>query len=203
MESKRRAYNFVDLTGLKFRRLVVTPEFEIVEHVDKNGTTKKSTYWVCKCDCGKTCKVSSRRLRSNKTSSCGCLRFDNKTPENRIVPNNGATQNNIIHSYKKAAIRRGIEFKLNSEEFFDLVYKNCYYCNTVPSNLKKCQNHTNLDIFYSGIDRVDNTKGYELGNCVPCCKVCNRAKDVMGQEEFLDWIGRVYNHAVRKVSNPV
>jgi hypothetical protein len=41
---------------------------------------------------------------------------------------------------------------------------------------------------FNGIDRVDNSKGYILGNCVPCCSWCNRAKADGTLAKFMDWI---------------
>ncbi|HEC67150.1 MAG TPA: hypothetical protein ENI23_17875 [bacterium] len=42
-----------------------------------------------------------------------------------------------------------------------------------------------------GLDRVDNKKGYELENCVPCCKICNSMKMTMDKDEFLKHIKRI------------
>jgi hypothetical protein len=42
--------------------------------------------------------------------------------------------------------------------------------------------------FYTGIDRLDSSKGYTKENSAPCCAVCNRAKMDMSEEEFLQWI---------------
>lgn len=50
---------------------------------------------------------------------------------------------------------------------------------------------------YNGIDRVDNTKGYEETNVVPCCTVCNRAKMAHTQEEFFDRVRRIYEKHLR------
>jgi hypothetical protein len=60
----------------------------------------------------------------------------------------------------------------------------------VPSQILKGQSK-NSDYRYNGVDRVNNGIGYEPDNSVSCCKICNRAKDVMTQEGFLTWVGRV------------
>jgi 5-methylcytosine-specific restriction endonuclease McrA len=63
----------------------------------------------------------------------------------------------------------------------------CFYCGKKPSQLrKKC--------IYSGIDRIDSKKGYEIGNVVPCCKSCNIAKNTMTIGQFRDWVTAVYLH---------
>ena len=49
---------------------------------------------------------------------------------------------------------------------------------------------------FNGIDRVENTIGYEMDNVVTSCFKCNRAKNVMPAQEFLELAERIYlNHA--------
>ena len=57
--------NFIDLTGIKFTRLTVLSQTKL-----RSGT---SIIWLCHCDCGKDCLVSSNNLRTGNTQSCGCL----------------------------------------------------------------------------------------------------------------------------------
>lgn len=59
-----RAYNFQDLTGQRFGRLVV-----LREGCSKNGIIK----WVCRCDCGNEKEILAGSLRNGATKSCGCL----------------------------------------------------------------------------------------------------------------------------------
>ena len=49
----------------------------------------------------------------------------------------------------------------------------------------------------NGIDRIDSNKGYSFDNVVACCKYCNGAKNTMTQEEFKEWIKRVYEHYIK------
>ncbi|PEN79286.1 hypothetical protein CN544_21970 [Bacillus toyonensis] len=54
---------FIDLTGGKFGRLTVIEKDE----------SKKTSYWLCNCDCGtKNKSVNGYSLRNGKTISCGC-----------------------------------------------------------------------------------------------------------------------------------
>ena len=51
---------------------------------------------------------------------------------------------------------------------------------------------------------IENSElGYIKSNCVPCCYICNRAKNILSREDFLNWIKRVYNYAIRDVGNSV
>ena len=77
----------IDLTGKTFSKLTV-----ISKDVERNNQLKKErslglrtnapTHWICRCECGNEVSVASQRLRSGKTTSCGCnykkYDFENK-----------------------------------------------------------------------------------------------------------------------------
>lgn len=54
------------------------------------------------------------------------------------------------------------------EEYKILVIKPCYYCNNELAPEKACG---------VGLDRIDNSKGYEPTNVLPCCGVCNTIRN--------------------------
>ena len=60
------AHNFQDLTGRRFGLLVV---------LSLLGRKNSSTFWACRCACGKKCSVMSHNLIRGHTKSCGCLKF--------------------------------------------------------------------------------------------------------------------------------
>ena len=66
----------VDRTGQPFGRLLVLYECGRA----KNG----AVLWLCKCECGNECVVSSDNLRNQHTQSCGCLRRDRARERNTI-----------------------------------------------------------------------------------------------------------------------
>lgn len=55
-----------DLIGQRFGRLVVFGK--------STRLSNAGALWECICDCGSTSTVNSLKLRSGKTSSCGCYR---------------------------------------------------------------------------------------------------------------------------------
>ncbi len=61
-----------DLSGQRFGRLVALSS---TEQKDKWG---KCFLWHCRCDCGKTCAVSTYQLRAGSVRSCGCLQAENR-----------------------------------------------------------------------------------------------------------------------------
>lgn len=76
-----------------------------------------------------------------------------------------------MSSYKSDAKRRDHEFEMTKEEFMLFWQKPCHYCGDSISTV--------------GLDRVDNSKGYVLGNVVSCCTSCNLAKGKSTKEDFI------------------
>lgn len=190
-----------DLTGQRFGRLTVIQFVKI---------QNRKAWFLCKCDCGNEVTTAGVYLtgKKSRTRSCGCLLKEAEINNGRTVGRNNllgyiktikkpageSSRNHLFYLYKYKADKRNIEFKLSIEEFAKLTKGNCYYCGAEPSQIKEQKSTAYI---YNGIDRVDNTKGYVLDNCVPCCKMCNYAKSNMTMEEFLIWINRVYHYQNR------
>lgn len=85
--------------------------------------------------------------------------------------------------YRYNAKRRGVSFSLPLEVFDEIISASCVYCGVPP----RCRLSRKLFCFiYQGIDRVNNMRGYEEGNVVPCCKECNFIKgDRLSHDEML------------------
>lgn len=75
----------------------------------------------------------------------------------------------------KRAKERDLAWLLTLEEYSQLIQQPCYYCNDLLKS--KVTNAV-------GLDRIDNSIGYELTNVVSCCRSCNVIRnDVMTSEE--------------------
>ncbi len=86
--------------------------------------------------------------------------------------------------YRLNAKKKDLVFLVSIEEFDILTSKKCYYCGGSSGSYK--------DRTYTGLDRVDNSQGYEVSNLVPCCKKCNYMKKDLSIEVFLYHIRQVY-----------
>lgn len=93
----------------------------------------------------------------------------------------------IVQNYKRQGKH---EWKLTDEEFYALSQKNCFYCGASPSQTRRGQGMGH-DFTYNGLDRIDSNGFYETKNVVPCCKVCNVAKNNMTTKEFGVWVKRI------------
>lgn len=57
---------------------------------------------------------------------------------------------------------RGLSCTLTLTEYASLISNPCFYCKE-PLPVSRC----------TGLDRIDNSKGYDVGNVLPCCGDCN------------------------------
>lgn len=190
---------FIDLTGQKFGRLTVIERVEKPERLKSRGT-----YYLCKCECGKTTIVQRSNLGKG-CISCGCIKKENckkfftgKAPV--CKKEYGVSSGNRLYNrYRLQAKYRNIPFLLKKEEFFNLTTLYCYYCGKKPSQaMIGRRGVTNGEYIYNGIDRKDSNLGYTLENCVPCCGRCNEAKMSENKEDFLLWVEQVHNHQAQK-----
>jgi hypothetical protein len=83
---------------------------------------------------------------------------------------------------KANAAQRGLAFSLTRQQFAAFWAQPCHYCGTA--------------IVHVSLDRVDNARGYEPDNVVPCCWHCNHWKSNMDQAAFREHLIRTYQHFV-------
>ena len=177
--------NFIDLTGKIFGRLTV---------ISKNvGKRERDLLWDCVCLCGTYKTIRGSCLRRGMTKSCGCLVREKNKQNCRTLPDGESARNILFDDYRNGAKRRGYAFTLSLERFTFITSQSCYFCGAKPLQVKRSRSRMG-DYVYNGIDRLDNNGGYTEENSVACCDACNGAKCKMSEQEFLDWVKRVYTH---------
>lgn len=156
----------------------------------KNYNKSRQPFYKVICKCGNKSIKGLWYLRSRKSKGCiKCQEHGNTLSDGK------ASKNSILNQYKRQAKNRNYKFEITNNEFFELIDKNCYYCNSKPSNVYKSLYNTG-DYIYNGIDRLDNNLGYTLKNCVTCCYMCNRCKSDLNLTDFKKWIKKVYNKTI-------
>ncbi len=169
-----------ELVGQCFGRL------KVVKRVENNKYIERC--WLCICECGNETILSTRKLRTNHTKSCGCYKHDI-----RFLPEGVASRNAIYSNYKRDSGKQNREFSLSIEEFIEITKRNCHYCGIEPSEFS-LRGNANGSYVGNGIDRKDNSLGYTIENCLPCCRKCNFCKGKLPYDEFMSWIKRVIKH---------
>ena len=180
---------FKKFIGKKFGKLTI---------IDLKIQGRYKSYFICKCDCGNVIKKEASRITTNGKwgiKSCGCYRKDYEKGC-RTFPNGEAMFNALLGSYKHHAKTRNLPFKLTVDEFRKLTKQNCYYCNSIPKGKKQAKGTPSVYVF-SGLDRLNSDLGYIKRNVVPCCSICNRAKNTMRLTDFKNWIRSTYENFVR------
>lgn len=74
----------------------------------------------------------------------------------------------------KVAQKRGLSFTLTVDQYMTVVSQPCFYCNNQLSTLPETS---------GGLDRIDNSRGYELDNVLPACVLCNKIRGEFSVEE--------------------
>ena len=169
--------NKAKLTGKTFGM------WHVIEEAAERGNGNQIR-WKCRCACGVVKFVHSASLVQGKSKSCGCIKS--------LGPGEYATRI-ILRQYQDGAERRGHQWRLSRSQALDLFARPCHYCGLPPSNV--CCRPSGC-FTYSGIDRLDNSRGYELDNCVPCCTTCNKAKRTMTMTEFKSWLARIFERGI-------
>ena len=99
----------------------------------------------------------------------------------------------LVSIYRTRARRYSHSFTLLRDEGMRLLSSPCHYCGAPPAKTYHRPGGYG-ECLYNGLDRVDNAKGYEPGNVVPCCTACNLAKGMASGEQFLAWALSVARH---------
>lgn len=164
-----------NITGQTFNKLTALN----IDHISKKGAV-----WLCQCECGNYTKCLCAELTRQGVKSCGCL---------KTLPVGEAAFNSLYDQYQRNAKSMGRDFLLTKSEFKSLTQSDCIYCGVSPSSIRKIH-RGKTSYIYNGIDRKDNTIGYVLNNCVPCCSVCNHAKSNMSYDAWVKWLKRIAHH---------
>lgn len=173
-----RHVNMYERIGNKYNYLTV------IDIIKKDNIS----HFKCLCDCGEIKIITAGNVMSGSIKSCGCKKKElcvsaiQKHYDKFLDP----VEKRLFSAYKK----HGKYFNLTIEQFINLVNQKCHYCGSEPKLLRgnKTKSKTKL---LNGIDRIDSSIGYEVDNCVPCCINCNRAKNDMSIEDFIEWIKKI------------
>lgn len=151
----------------------------------------KVTFCKCRCVCGNEKTFRYGNLQTGNTFSCGCLKKEQLAIRSR-KPKGVAAINQIWNYYLRNARTRNIVWELSKDEFKDLIFQPCHYCGIKPCTITKTD--YNDQVINNGIDRFNNNMGYTSKNSVPCCKMCNLAKNNLSYDVFKEWAQRLANH---------
>lgn len=134
------------------------------------GRNQKGRRAYCRCDCGREHDAEVRRVYFGLTKQC------QRCASGPVFDETEGHVRKQYVNYRTGAARRGYDHELTLDEFREIYLSACVYCGLSPAR---------------GIDRRDNSLGYLISNCAPCCKHCNLAKRDMSEADFLAWVARI------------
>ncbi len=164
------------------RRSVLNQRFGKLVAVKEYPRVKKRYPWKCVCDCGKTITTFIRYLQRGTKIDCGCGDSERRRLHGlaRRKPAAEKAASSMWSDCKANARAKGRKFTLTRGQVRDLIERSCSYCGEPAP---------------SGIDRVDNDRGYEPGNVASCCFPCNHWKKTMSAVMFIQRATKIANHS--------
>lgn len=152
--SKINGYNRrIDLSGQRFGRLVV------LSPAEKKG---RSSAWRCKCDCGNIAEIRISALTGGHTRSCGCLHKE-RTSKARFKHGQSGTP-----LYSKWAGMKDRCLNTLNKNYHNYGGRGIKVCGRWLGENGFVNFFNDMGIPPKGkpeIDRIDNNKNYEPGNC--------------------------------------
>lgn len=139
----------LDLKGHRYGRLTVLA-------MDLPGV--RGPTWRCVCDCGGEARVTTAELRAGNTSSCGCLKKE--ANRGRLVTHDKS---------QSAAYLAWTNMKIRVSRTSGPSWRTYG-----ARGIAVCERWQTFENFYADmgdppeglqLDRIDNDKGYEPGNC--------------------------------------
>lgn len=165
-----------DLTGKKFKWWSVVCRASRV-------SSKGEAYWKCVCECGAEREVRGTALRQGKSTNCGC-----RTPEliSKKLTIHGWRKHPLYKRWKQMIRRCHNPADSGYRIYGGRGIRVCYRWRTsLESFLSDLGNPPTPD---HTIERIDNNRGYEPGNCRWCHKT-EQAKNTRATRwVFLDGV---------------
>lgn len=144
----KRMPSFIDLTGMRFGRLVVA---------SVALTKNKRTMWNVVCDCGSQATVTAGNLRrAGGTLSCGCLQKEANIKRCRTHGRSKSPEMRLYWLAKQRAKKKCISFDISPE---DIVIPTS--CPILGVPLKTSGER---ESWTASVDRIIPSLGYVKGN---------------------------------------
>jgi len=168
----------IKVRGKRFGKL------EVIERVKEEA---RSTYWLCKCDCGGEIVLSTHCLKYGNHKSCGCQqnRFGQNHP---CYKGHKEITGRFFTRAKRGAEVRNMKFLVDIKYLWKLFLEQDRKCalSGFPlqfgNNSKKPERKKETT---ASLDRIDSKKGYVKSNIQWIHKDINQMKMDLNQDYFI------------------
>jgi hypothetical protein len=145
----------IDVTGQRFGRLVV---------VSRANVRKGYAAWNCVCDCGANVVASGSNLRNGQTRSCGCLRRE--TTASRSLTHGHSVGYAYTGTYSSWCNIKARCLNPQHKNYARYGGRGITVCERWRDSFQSFLEDMGEKPAGAWVERVDNERGYEPGNCV-------------------------------------
>jgi hypothetical protein len=153
--------------------------------------------WRCVCDCGNcgNCvDIVPAEVARGRVVSCDFCNENSENPKRRV-------RNHFISSARVVWRQYYKDGDVSFEYFLKITQEDCFYCGRKPSNsytkkMKTKSKNGSGEFIYNGLDRIDSFLPHNKNNVVPSCFQCNFSKLNYKQDDFFNWVEKVYKFFV-------
>jgi hypothetical protein len=170
-----------NLNGKTFGQWTVLRECTLVNN-------SRDAIWECKCTCGRVGIIKASPLVHGKSKQCNyCHKHRKKYYPPEVVPTRMWSQ--IL----KNARKRGIKIAISPREAYEKFKQQGCRCALTGLPLDFISYATDQKSNLPSLDRIDNSRGYEMDNIQWLHKDVNRMKNIHDQKYFIDLCTMVAN----------
>lgn len=178
--TNRGGHNKINLKGRRFGKLLVVK--------DTGRRKSRRPIWRCDCDCGASVEILGKYLLSQDTKSCGCIAKGNAHNRTGFKELSGS----YWYVVTSQAKRRGIPLSITVEQAHNQLVKQNWCCALTGEEIKFAVNLRDSRLEQTAsLDRIDNKKGYTLENIQWVHKTVNIMKNVLSQDDFINWCNKI------------
>jgi hypothetical protein len=163
--------NSLDIAGQEFGKLKV---------LRRVGSKRKLSTWECQCPCGKLFVAFGTDIVHRKTKTCGCrINIESR----RNWQGYGEIPKSYWQVLNGNARQKQRDLDVTIEYLNDLFISQNRRCalSGLEISFKKTERHKT-----ASLDRIDNNKGYVVGNVQWVHKDINNMKHTFGNDYFLN-----------------
>lgn len=171
----------------------------ILEVVEKRGKNKLKIF-LCRCKCGNIVECIATKVITEAKKNCGCywssikVKFVTKD----ITLGFWTKLKNVSRERNNKG--RQLDFNITPEylqEIWDNQKGLCYFSNRQLYISKSTEEYKN-GMTTASVDRIDNSKGYVIGNIRFVHKIVNLSKRILSDEIYLSICRKVSYYANEK-----
>ena len=176
--------NAKNIINYEFNRLIA------ILPIGRKKTKSRTIIWLCKCSCGNYTLINANKI--NTYISCGCYN------QEKAYKGTKSISGSYFCSLKNGAKLRSLEFNITIQYLQELLEQQNYKCAisglSIDGARSRIKYHSTYSKQTASLDRIDNTKGYIIGNVQWVHQDINYMKQDFTMSQFLIYCEIITKH---------